>query len=85
MRIDGGLSGALAGVPAEAAALERLGYDGAWCGELNHDPFLPLVLAAEHTSRIEIGTCIAVAFARNPMSTAQLGWDLQAYSHRWAG
>ncbi|WP_007511188.1 LLM class F420-dependent oxidoreductase [Pseudofrankia saprophytica] len=80
MRIDGGLPSVLGQVPAAAAALERRGYDGAWCGEVNHDPFLPLVLAAEHTSRIEIGTCIAVAFARNPMSVAQLGWDLQAYS-----
>ncbi|MBL7492566.1 LLM class F420-dependent oxidoreductase [Frankia sp. AgB1.9] len=80
MRIDGGLPSVLARVPATAAALERQGYDGAWCGEVNHDPFLPLVLAAEHTSRLEIGTCIAVAFARNPMSVAQLGWDLQSYS-----
>ncbi|ONH58204.1 LLM class F420-dependent oxidoreductase [Frankia sp. CcI49] len=80
MRIDGGMPSVLAGVPAAAGALERMGYDGAWCGEVNHDPFLPLVLAAEHTTRLEIGTCIAVAFARNPMSVAQLGWDLQTYS-----
>ncbi|CAO5177269.1 LLM class F420-dependent oxidoreductase [Frankia sp. AiPs1] len=80
MKVDGGLSSSLSGVPAAAGRLERLGYDGAWCGEVNSDPFLPLVLAAEHTSRIEIGTSIAVAFARNPMSVAQLGWDLQAYS-----
>ncbi|CUU57492.1 probable F420-dependent oxidoreductase, MSMEG_2256 family [Parafrankia irregularis] len=80
MRIDGGMPSVLAGVPAAAGALERMGYDGAWCGEVNHDPFLPLVLASEHTTRLEIGTCIAVAFARNPMSVAQLGWDLQTYS-----
>lgn len=40
----------------------------------------PLLLAAEHTSRIELGTNIAVAFARNPMTVANLAWDLQAYS-----
>jgi probable F420-dependent oxidoreductase len=39
-----------------------------------------LVLAAEHTTRLELGTSIAVAFARNPMTVANIGWDLQAYS-----
>ena len=38
------------------------------------------MLAAEHTTRIELGTSIAVAFARNPMTVANIGWDLQAYS-----
>jgi probable F420-dependent oxidoreductase len=38
------------------------------------------LLAAEHTERIELGTSIAVAFARNPMTLAQIGWDLQAFS-----
>jgi len=47
---------------------------------VNHDPFLPLALAAEHTSSIELGTGIAVAFARTPMTIANVGWDLQGYS-----
>jgi len=80
LRIDKGLPGHLARVPAAARATERQGYDGGWVGEINHDPLLPLVLAAEHTSRLEIGTSIAVAFARNPMTVANLGWDLQSYS-----
>ena len=29
---------------------------------------------------LELGTSIAVAFARNPMTLANIGWDLQAYS-----
>ncbi|MCX5045347.1 TIGR03617 family F420-dependent LLM class oxidoreductase [Aldersonia sp. NBC_00410] len=78
--IDGGIPNQLALVPDAAALLEQQGYQGCWTGETNHDPFLPMVLAAEHTSRIRVGTNIAVAFARNPMSVAQLGWDLQAYS-----
>ncbi len=59
---------------------EEAGYDGAWSAETSHDPFFPLLLAAEHTSRIELGTGIAVAFARNPMNLAQIAWDLQSYS-----
>ncbi len=67
-------------VPTVARTLEEQGYDGCWTGEINHDPFLPLVLAAEHTTRMQLGTSIAVAFARNPMIVAGLGWDLQSYS-----
>ncbi len=63
-----------------AVKLEAAGYSGAWTVELAHDPFLPLVLAAEHTQTIELGTSIAVAFARNPMTLANTSWDLQAWS-----
>jgi probable F420-dependent oxidoreductase len=80
LKIDGGIFSELARVPALAADLEQQGYDGCWSAETNHDPFLPLALAAEHTSKIELGTSIAVAFARNPMTVANVGWDLQTYS-----
>lgn len=80
MRVDGGFSGRLVDVVDAAKALERQGYCTAWSAEVNHDPFLPLALAAEHTSRLELGTGIAVAFARNPMTVASTSWDLQAYS-----
>ncbi|MGA9491269.1 MAG: LLM class F420-dependent oxidoreductase [Mycobacterium sp.] len=80
LKVDGGVFTDLARVPELAKELERQGYDACWTGEINHDPFLPLLLAAEHTSRLEIGTSIAVAFARNPMTIANTAWDLQAYS-----
>jgi probable F420-dependent oxidoreductase len=78
--LDTGIPSQLARVSGDASTLERQGYDGCWSAEINHDPFLPLMLAAEHTSRVELGTSIAVAFARNPMTVANVGWDLQAYS-----
>ena len=80
MKVDGGIAGALADAGAQAEALEAAGYSGAWTAETNHDPFLPLLLAAEHTDELELGTSIAVAFARNPMTLANLAWDLQAFS-----
>jgi probable F420-dependent oxidoreductase len=80
MKVDTTLLTSLADAGADAAAAEADGYAGIWTAETQHDPFLPLVLAAEHTSRIELGTAIAVAFGRNPMLLANLGWDLQAYS-----
>lgn len=81
MKVDGGLvSSSLADIPRVAKELEDVGYDGGFSIETAHDPFLPLVLAAEHTERLELGTGIAVAFARTPMTMANIGYDLQAYS-----
>ena len=80
MKIDGGISSSLRNAASSASELERLGYSGGWTAETAHDPFLPLALAAEHTERIELGTSIAVAFARNPMTLANIGWDLQSFS-----
>jgi probable F420-dependent oxidoreductase len=78
--VDGAVSSQLGDVADTAIRLQRRGYDCCWTAEINHDPFLPLVLAAEHTETIELGTSIAVAFARNPMTVANVAWDLQAYS-----
>ncbi|MEX2099893.1 MAG: LLM class F420-dependent oxidoreductase [Acidimicrobiia bacterium] len=80
MRIDAGLSGQLDKVATRASDLEALGYDGAFTTETSYDPFLPLVIAAEHTERIELGTSIAVAFARTPMTLAMTANDLQRAS-----
>jgi probable F420-dependent oxidoreductase len=81
MKVDGKLGGWQAtAVIDEARRHEKAGYDGLWSSESAHDPFLPLVLAAEHTERMELGTAIAVAFARSPMQLAYTAHDLQAYS-----
>jgi probable F420-dependent oxidoreductase len=63
-----------------ATRAERIGYDGLWSAETSHDPFLPLALAAEHTHRVQLGTGIAVAFARNPMTLAMVANDLHSVS-----
>ena len=60
--------------------LEDIGYDGAFSFEAKHDPFLALAVAAEHTQKLQLGTAIAIAFARNPMNLANLGYDLQVIS-----
>jgi len=80
MKVDGGINGSLHNAGAQAKELEAAGYSGAWTAETSHDPFFPLLLGAEHTQTLELGTSIAVAFARNPMTLANIGWDLQAYS-----
>ncbi len=67
-------------VPAAARRIEALGYSSAIAPETNRDPFLPLALAAEHTTRLGLGTSVAIAFPRAPMVVAQLAWDLQRFS-----
>jgi probable F420-dependent oxidoreductase len=81
MDVDGGIGFDPSGVVESARGAEEAGYDGVWTAETSHDPFLPLVLAAEHTEHIMLGTGIAVAFARNPMNLAMLANDLQTMSN----
>lgn len=67
--------------PGEAAALaEAAGFDAVWTSEMFHDPFLPLAPAAAQTSRIGLGTSIALAFVRSPWVTALAALDLDAMS-----
>lgn len=67
-------------VAQAARAAEEIGFDGIWTTETQHNGFLPLVIAAEHSQRIDLGTAVAIAFPRSPMVMAQLAWDLQALS-----
>jgi len=81
VQLDTGLAVArLADVPAAAREVEELGFSGLWTAETSHDPYLPVALAAEHTSRIDLGTSIAVAFPRSPMVHAMTAWDLAQQS-----
>ena len=63
-----------------ARRLEELGYDSITIGETGNDPFLPLMIIAEHTKSIKFGPGVAIAFPRSPFVTAQIAWDLQRYS-----
>src|SRR3954464_2114718 len=80
MKVDGGIGTDLTKAADEAKEREAAGYSGLWTAETGHDPFFPLLLAAQSTKEVELGTSIAVAFARNPMLLANIGYDLQAYS-----
>lgn len=67
-------------MPALARFADETGFDGIWTFETAHEPFLPLVLAAEHSRRLSVGTSIAVAFARSPAILAHISWDLARFS-----
>ncbi len=76
---------ALGAGPAEevaklAADAEAAGFGALWTSEMFHDPFSPLSAAATGTSRIGLGTSIALAFVRSPWVLALTALDLDAMS-----
>jgi probable F420-dependent oxidoreductase len=82
MKIDAsiGFNTNLKDIPSIAQTAEAIGFDAIWTSETQHDPFLPLTLMAEHTSRLKFGTAIAIAFARSPMIVAHTAFDLARQS-----
>lgn len=80
MKVDAVLTWDLEKAGNEARELEEMGYAGLKTIETAHDPFLPLVSAAQSTSKMDLATGIAVAFARSPMTLANIGHDLNAAS-----
>ena len=80
MELDASLSNRLTKTKAEAAELEAAGYDGLWMGETSHDPFLQLLHASDATERVTLGTSIAIAFGRTPLTLAHTAFDLAQYS-----
>jgi probable F420-dependent oxidoreductase len=88
MKIDGNIGGAIDGtgggdigsITDQVRDAERVGLDGVWTTEISHDPFLPVLLAADRAPELTVGTSIAVAFARNPMTVAVAANDLQSFS-----
>ncbi len=63
-----------------ASEADDFGYDGFWTTETQADPFLACGVAAQTAHRIDIGTGIAVAFGRNPLTIALQANDLQLLS-----
>jgi probable F420-dependent oxidoreductase len=70
----------IASVYDDAKIVEGLGYDSLMVEETKVDPFVVMALAAQATSRLQIGTAVAIAFARSPTVTAMAAWNLQRLS-----
>ena len=83
MQLDAGLAvdgKHLPTIDEVGRAAESLRFPGLWTSETKHDSFLPLAVAANNTKRLDLGTSIAIAFSRSPMTMAQISWDLQELS-----
>lgn len=82
MKLDTTLAGStFTEAAAYARAAEEMGFDALWTAEAQHEPFMPLAVAATATKKIKLGTAIAVAFPRSPIIFAHAAWDLQANSN----
>lgn len=80
MKVDALLTKDIAALIPEATARARDGYDGLWLVEAQYDPFLQCLEVARAAPGVQIGTAIAVAFARSPMTLANTGYDLARYT-----
>ena len=81
MRVETSVApSSIAEMAADVRRLEAIGFDSVTVGEVAHDPFLPLMIVAEHTESMKFGTGVAIAFPRSPFVTAQMVWDLQRCS-----
>jgi probable F420-dependent oxidoreductase len=81
MKVDSTLPVKIKEIAPVAASLEEAGYSALWATETKHDPFLQLLQAADATREVTVGTAIAVAFARSPMTLATAAFDLAEYSN----
>ena len=70
----------LASVAEQARLLEAAGYHGLVVEETKDDPFVILALAAQATTRLRLGTAVAIAFPRSPTVMAMSAWTLQKLS-----
>lgn len=79
--LDIAFHGDAAEIAAVGAEAEARGVGGLFVAEAAHDPYIALALAGVGTSRVQLGSSVAIAFARTPMSTAYSAWDV----HRLSG
>lgn len=70
--------------PADAARLaaeaEAAGCGAVWVLDVRREPYLLAAAAVQATQRVQVGTNVAVAFARSPTVTATAAWDLAVWS-----
>ncbi|MBS2039495.1 TIGR03617 family F420-dependent LLM class oxidoreductase [bacterium] len=76
MRIDAFYFGRPEDAAEAARAARKANLNGLWFPETGHDPFLSVLLASQAEPELQVGTGIAVGFARSPMTLAQTSWDL---------
>lgn len=68
----------LAASQDHAREVEEAGFGSIWWTDSGRSAYLACTASALGTKRLQIGTGIAVAFARSPMVTAGIAWELAA-------
>jgi probable F420-dependent oxidoreductase len=63
-----------------AKMVEDAGFESCWAAETTTTAFIAASIAIQHTSKINVGTAIALAFPRSPTITAMESSDLDELS-----
>jgi probable F420-dependent oxidoreductase len=74
------IGGDLRGQPDLARQVEGAGFESVWVAETARSAFVQAAVASSATSRVRVGTDIALAFPRSPTITAMTARDLAELS-----
>lgn len=74
------VGGPIGGLGALSREVEDAGFESVWVAETARSAFVQAAVAAVATSRIRVGTNIALAFPRSPTITAMAARDLAELS-----
>lgn len=77
------VTASLTEMPDRVEQARSAGYDGLFVAETRQDPFPALAIAGSRTTDIDLGSSIALAFTRSPMTTAVTSWELQRAGGRF--
>lgn len=75
-----GIGGPLPSIGPMAKMVEDAGFESCWTAETTNSAFVAAAVAIQATSRIKVGTAVALAFPRSPTITAMTAWDLDELS-----
>ncbi len=75
-----GIGGPMTMIGPVAKMVEDAGFESCWAAETTNTAFIQAAAAIQATSRIKVGTAIALAFPRSPTITAMTAWDLDELS-----
>jgi probable F420-dependent oxidoreductase len=80
MKIGIAIGGTIGEVATLAGRAEAAGLESVWLAELDRTAPVQAAAAISATSRIGVGTAVALAFPRSPTITAMTAWDLDEMS-----
>lgn len=75
-----GIGGPLTMIAPMAKMVEDAGFESCWAAETTNTAFIQAAAAVQATTKIKVGTAIALAFPRSPTITAMTAWDLDELS-----
>ena len=80
MKVGVAIGGTIGEVASLAARAEAGGLESVWVAELDRTALVQAAAAISATSKIGVGTAVALAFPRSPTITAMTAWDLDEMS-----